>query len=127
MEKPNQREIIHEHALSMVQCKVLKQLQHLEGRKFDDPDITDDIEFLNEKLHESVQDLRLLLKLCHFLSFVVKFLEINKKSNNCLILNFTTAPSVAHSMNILTKFVLVVLSGHLYIRQKDSGEKMLPD
>lgn len=57
LEKPNQKEIIHEHALSMVQCKVLKQLQHLEGRKFDDPDITEDIEFLNEKLHESVQDL----------------------------------------------------------------------
>lgn len=44
----------------MVQCKVLKQLQLLEGRKFDDPDITDDIQFLNDKLQASVQDLRLV-------------------------------------------------------------------
>lgn len=41
----------------MVQCKVLKQLELLEARKFDDPDIVDDLEFLNEKLQESVQDL----------------------------------------------------------------------
>ena len=42
----------------MVQCKVLKQLQLLEGRKFEDPDIAEDIEFLNEKLEASVRDLR---------------------------------------------------------------------
>lgn len=50
--------MIHEHAVAMVQCKVLKQLELLEARKFDDPDIVDDLEFLNEKLQESVQDLR---------------------------------------------------------------------
>ena len=58
LEKPEEREIVQDHALSMVQCKVLKQLQLLEGRKFDDPDITDDIEYLNETLQTSVQDLR---------------------------------------------------------------------
>lgn len=42
----------------MVQCKVLKQLSILEQRKFDDEDIVADIEFLNEKLQASVQDLR---------------------------------------------------------------------
>jgi V-type H+-transporting ATPase subunit H len=42
----------------MVQCKVLKQLQLLEGRKIDDPELVDDIQFLNEKLQASVQDLR---------------------------------------------------------------------
>lgn len=47
-----------DNALSMVQCKVLKQLQLLEARKFDDPDIAEDIEFLNETLQASVQDLR---------------------------------------------------------------------
>lgn len=41
----------------MVQCKVLKQLSILCQRKFDDEDITDDIEFLNDKLQASVQDL----------------------------------------------------------------------
>ncbi len=57
LEKPTGKEIIQQHALSMVQCKVLKQLQLLEGRKFDDPDITDDIEYLHEKLQESIHDL----------------------------------------------------------------------
>ncbi|ELT88874.1 hypothetical protein CAPTEDRAFT_223312 [Capitella teleta] len=57
LEKPTEREIITDNALSMVQCKVLKQLQLLETRKFDDPDITDDIEFLNETLQASVHDL----------------------------------------------------------------------
>lgn len=42
----------------MVQCKVLKQLDILQTRRFDDPDIVEDLEFLNEKLLISVQDLR---------------------------------------------------------------------
>ena len=42
----------------MVQCKVLKQLELLEARKFDDPDIVEDLQYLQEKLQESVQDLR---------------------------------------------------------------------
>ena len=42
----------------MVQCKVLKQLELLEARKFDDPDIVEDLEFIQQKLQESVQDLR---------------------------------------------------------------------
>ena len=42
----------------MVQCKVLKQLNILEQRKFDDEDIVADIAFLDEKLQASVQDLR---------------------------------------------------------------------
>ena len=46
-----------ENCISMVQCKVLKQLELLEQRKFDDEDITEDIEFINEKLNASVQDL----------------------------------------------------------------------
>jgi V-type H+-transporting ATPase subunit H len=46
LEKPEEKEFVTEHALSMVQCKVLKQLELLEARKFDDPDIVDDIEFL---------------------------------------------------------------------------------
>ena len=36
----------------------MKQLELLEARKFDDPDIIDDLEFLQQKLQESVQDLR---------------------------------------------------------------------
>lgn len=41
----------------MVQCKVLKQLSILEQRRFDDEDISADVEFLTEKLQNSVQDL----------------------------------------------------------------------
>ena len=58
LEKPGEKEFVKDHALSMVQCKVLKQLELLEARKFDDPDIVDDIEFLTEKLQSSIQDLR---------------------------------------------------------------------
>ncbi|XP_060563453.1 V-type proton ATPase subunit H-like [Ruditapes philippinarum] len=57
LEKPEERELVQENALSMVQCKVLKQLELLEARKFDDPDIVEDLQYLQEKLQESVQDL----------------------------------------------------------------------
>jgi V-type H+-transporting ATPase subunit H len=58
IEKPEEAAISKEHCIAMVQCKVLKQLSILEQRKFDDEDIVADIEFLNEKLQASVQDLR---------------------------------------------------------------------
>jgi V-type H+-transporting ATPase subunit H len=61
LEKPEERELVQENALSMVQCKVLKQLELLEARKFDDPDIVEDLQYLQEKLQESVQDLRYML------------------------------------------------------------------
>ncbi|XP_066140273.1 V-type proton ATPase subunit H isoform X1 [Euwallacea fornicatus] len=57
IEKPEDSQVAKEHCISMVQSKVLKQLQILEQRKFDDEDISADIEFLSEKLHSSVQDL----------------------------------------------------------------------
>ena len=58
LEKPTEREYYTDNAVAMVQCKVLKQLQLLEGRKIDDQDIVDDVNFLNETLQASVQDLR---------------------------------------------------------------------
>ncbi|XP_059485740.1 V-type proton ATPase subunit H isoform X1 [Neocloeon triangulifer] len=57
IEKPEENLIAKENCVAMVHCKVLKQLSILEQRKFDDEDIASDIEFLNEKLHNSVQDL----------------------------------------------------------------------
>ncbi|XP_041468754.1 V-type proton ATPase subunit H-like [Lytechinus variegatus] len=57
VEKPEEKEVTQENALSMIQCKVLKQLEVLEGQKIEDPDITEDIEYLNENLHNSMQDL----------------------------------------------------------------------
>lgn len=51
--------INRDNAITMVQCKVLKQLDILQqsGQKFEDPDIKDDIEFLSDTLHTSVIDL----------------------------------------------------------------------
>ena len=57
IEKPEDRTVIKENCISMVQCKVMKQLQFLEQRKFDDEDIQSDIEFLKEKMELSLQDL----------------------------------------------------------------------
>ncbi|GLH15386.1 V-type proton ATPase subunit H, partial [Gryllus bimaculatus] len=57
IEKPEDNQVAKEHCIAMVQCKVLKQLSILEQRKFDDEDIVGDIEFLDEKLQASVQDL----------------------------------------------------------------------
>lgn len=41
----------------MVQCKVLKQLMILQQKRSDDEDIMNDVDFLNERLQTSVQDL----------------------------------------------------------------------
>ena len=48
-------EVKKENCFSMVQCKVMKQLELLEQRKFEDEDIQEDISFLMEKMNESVQ------------------------------------------------------------------------
>ncbi|KAL1122374.1 hypothetical protein AAG570_003779 [Ranatra chinensis] len=57
IEKPEDSTVSKEHCIAMVQSKVLKQLSILEQRKFDDEDIVEDVQFLNEKLQASVQDL----------------------------------------------------------------------
>merc|ERR1719480_728307 len=46
IEKPEETDVKKENCISMVQCKVLKQLELLEQRKFDDEDIAEDIELL---------------------------------------------------------------------------------
>lgn len=57
IEKPEESQIVKENCISMVQCKVMKQLEFIEQRKFDDEDIQADIEFLKEKMEMSLQDL----------------------------------------------------------------------
>lgn len=61
VEKPADEdpEIARENAITLVQCKVLKNLEILQqsGQKYDDPDIKEDIEFLYQKLQTSIQDL----------------------------------------------------------------------
>ncbi|XP_055371610.1 V-type proton ATPase subunit H isoform X2 [Condylostylus longicornis] len=57
IEKPEEPQVAKEHCIAMVQSKVLKQISILQQRRFDDEDIIADIEFLSEKLQNSVQDL----------------------------------------------------------------------
>lgn len=57
IEKPEEPAVCKENCVAMVQAKVLKQLSILQQHKFDDEDIAADIEFLNEKLQASIQDL----------------------------------------------------------------------
>ncbi|XP_030383950.1 V-type proton ATPase subunit H isoform X3 [Scaptodrosophila lebanonensis] len=57
IEKPEDASVAKDHCIAMVQSKVLKQLSILEQRRFDDEDITADVEYLSEKLQNSVQDL----------------------------------------------------------------------
>uniref|UniRef100_A0A183DPC3 V-ATPase_H_C domain-containing protein n=1 Tax=Gongylonema pulchrum TaxID=637853 RepID=A0A183DPC3_9BILA len=55
--KIDDREIERAAALQMVQFKTLKTLELMDSKKFDDPELQDDIEFLSDTLHTSVQDL----------------------------------------------------------------------
>lgn len=57
IEKPDDAQIVKENCISMVQCKVMKQLEFIEQRKFDDEDIQADMEFLKEKMEASLHDL----------------------------------------------------------------------
>ncbi|RWS16001.1 V-type proton ATPase subunit H-like isoform X1, partial [Dinothrombium tinctorium] len=59
IEKPENKELSRDNTITMIQCKVLKQLEILQqsGQKFEDEDIKEDIDFLYEKLHASVLDL----------------------------------------------------------------------
>jgi len=64
IEKPQDEAVARDNCIQMVQCKVLKQLEILAGHKFDDEDITADIEFLNERLQTSMQDLSSFEEYC---------------------------------------------------------------
>lgn len=58
LEKPEDTHIRQQNAVSMVTCKLLKQLEILTDKKYEDEDVVDDIKFLAEFLETSVQDLR---------------------------------------------------------------------
>ncbi|XP_023339104.1 V-type proton ATPase subunit H [Eurytemora carolleeae] len=57
IEKPEEQSVKKENCISMYQCKVMKQLELLEQRKFEDEDIQEDIHYLMERMEASVQDL----------------------------------------------------------------------
>jgi V-type H+-transporting ATPase subunit H len=58
LEKVEEPQVMRDNALQMVQCKVLKVLEIMGARKYDDQDLQEDIAFVTEKLHTNVQDLR---------------------------------------------------------------------
>lgn len=53
----NDKQVFQEYAVAIVHGKVVKTLGLLRDRKFDDPDINEDIDFLDEKLQSCVQEL----------------------------------------------------------------------
>ncbi|CAL1542187.1 unnamed protein product [Lymnaea stagnalis] len=57
IENVEEESVRQEHALSMVQCKVLKHLELLEGRQHQDEDVVNDLKYLLEKLNDSIRDL----------------------------------------------------------------------
>ncbi|CAL2049511.1 CBN-VHA-15 protein [Caenorhabditis brenneri] len=57
LNKVEEREIKREAALQMVQCKTLKTMELMDAKKYDDPDVEEDVKFLTEELTLSVHDL----------------------------------------------------------------------
>jgi len=57
LSNPTEPELAKENALAMVTCKVLKTINLLENKKYEDDDITEDIEYLKEELEKSFHDL----------------------------------------------------------------------
>ena len=50
--------MMQDYALALVRVKMTKQLELLEARKWEDPDVEEDIQYIRTKLDSSVQDLR---------------------------------------------------------------------
>ncbi|XP_005101408.1 V-type proton ATPase subunit H [Aplysia californica] len=57
LEKVTEELVKQEHAVAMVQCKVLKHLELQEGRHIQDEDIVADLKFVTETLHDSIKHL----------------------------------------------------------------------
>uniref|UniRef100_H2Y8C4 V-type proton ATPase subunit H n=1 Tax=Ciona savignyi TaxID=51511 RepID=H2Y8C4_CIOSA len=57
IEKPEDPETVKLFSLAMIHCKMMKNLEILEGKQFADDDITSDIEYLSNHLGECLLDL----------------------------------------------------------------------
>ena len=60
IEKPEDRQIVKENCISMVQCKTIKQLELIEQKKFDDEDIQ--VTFLEHPAKQSLASLPTQMK-----------------------------------------------------------------
>lgn len=56
LDKPTEPELKRENALAMIQGKVLKHLQLLDGKKYEDSDVTEDMQYLIETLEVNIRD-----------------------------------------------------------------------
>lgn len=95
LEKVDDREIERAAALQMVQFKTLKTLELMDSKKFDDTELQDDIEFLSDKLHSSVQDLS------SFDEYVTEVEILSKNSKPSHHCTFTVSRN-AHLWPLLT-------------------------
>ncbi|CAK9294055.1 unnamed protein product [Gordionus sp. m RMFG-2023] len=57
LENPTSRDVVHSNCVSMIRCKVFKQLQLITSNKVDDPEMLSDIQYLAKTLQEAVHDL----------------------------------------------------------------------
>ena len=56
LEKPESEKVIRDNAMTMIACRLVKPLELLHGKKFDDEDITDNIQFIKDKLEGNLED-----------------------------------------------------------------------
>ncbi|CAF4445906.1 unnamed protein product, partial [Adineta steineri] len=56
LEKPESDKVIRDNAMTMIACRLVKPLELLSNKKFDDDDINENIIFIKEKLEGNLED-----------------------------------------------------------------------
>ncbi len=51
---PEDKDVVAQYLLSMIQCKVPKYIDLLRNKDFDDPELTEDLQIITKKLEESM-------------------------------------------------------------------------
>ena len=57
IEVPEDKDVVSQFLLSMIQCKVSKTIELLGNKDFDDPELQEDLEVITKKLDESVPEI----------------------------------------------------------------------
>lgn len=56
LEKPESDKVSRDNAMTMIACRLVKPLELLSTKKFDDEDINENIQFIKEKLEGNLED-----------------------------------------------------------------------